>query len=250
MPARLAPQSTDFKREQSLWKVMHDPPKGPRDCPQIPGKGRTRGTSRPRFPECLRPTRRLPGPRRPQETPGAQSARRSERSLTSVEPEGPQAPSRGARGQRYGCWSRAPARRAAPAPGDAPSPKKTQQNPEAPRPGTDFRANQANATPLPEEVASSRPARGLSEGGVPRVFCQERLGGRVLCFLRGRRDPTVRSEALQAGRPISRSPDVCRNKAPHGAMGPAANGCPMCRALHGKTLLKLMAAAPLLKCSN
>lgn len=155
---------------------MHDPPKGPRDCPQIPGKGRTRGTSRPRFPGCLRPTRRLPGPRRPQETPGAQSARRSERSLTSVEPEGPQAPSRGARGRRDGCWSRAPARRAAPAPGDAPSPKKTQQNPEAPRPGTDFRANQANATPLPEEVASSRPARGsgaVGRGRAPRFLSGE-----------------------------------------------------------------------------
>lgn len=176
---------------------MHDPPKGPRDCPQLPGKGRARGTSRPRLPGCLRPTRRLPGPRRPQETPAAQSARRSERSLTSVEPEGPRAPSRGA----HGCWSRAPPRRAAPAPGDAPSPKKTQQNPEGPRPGTNFRANQADATPLPEEVASSGPAResGAVGRGVSRVFCPERLGERVLCFLRGPAGPHG-SERGAAGR--------------------------------------------------
>lgn len=174
---------------------------------QLPGKG----TSRPRLPGYLRPTRRLVEPRRPQEAPGGQAGREE---LALAHLGGARGPtgtkSGGARpaGRRLGSGA-SPAR--SPALGGAPNPKLTQQNPEGPRRGTDFRANRADVIPLPEEVASSRPA--LGSGAVGRGRSLFTLSGDALGSMGwvrssfGRAELLVHGQGLQAEGRISRSPE-------------------------------------------
>lgn len=207
---------------------MHDPPKGPRDCPQLPGKGRARGTSRPRLPGCLRPTRRLPGPRRPQEMPGpSQPGGASARSPRwSLRAHGHQVRGRAASRTAAGV-GRQPG--APPPPGTPPAPRKRSRTRKRRGQEPTF-APTRRTQHLFRRKWRHQGKRGeveLSEGGVLCVFCPGRPREPMLCFLRGRAGPHCPERGAagrQTNHPKSRRAEI-RPRMEHGVPRQMAARC-------------------------